>query len=245
MTLESLDGAESEGTVVVGTPEGTVVVGTPEGASVVTVVLDPPQVEQPEVGRAKIGRYVVERWCEQPDRWARASRPAATRHQRRGHAKRAARFRSVMWDSPCQARDPLDRRGRGSTPAQPQARCRTCRRWIPGAKHVNPAFDSSLHAVWPMGRTPGFFSIFSQVRGDEFRKVGFVTSSNRRAPSGRRSRRAPDHRQKPRRLVESCGISHLRRRERRRGIAPQGRLAAAVEIRAASRAARTTASSAP
>ncbi len=110
------------------------------------------------------------------------ARPAAARHQRRGHATRAARFRSVIMDSPCQVCDPPDHRGRGSTPAQPQARCRTSRRWIPGAKRVNPAFDSSLHADWPMGRPPEFFSIFSQVRGDQFRKVVLVIPSRSHVP---------------------------------------------------------------
>lgn len=107
VTLESIEGVVIE-------DDGALAAG-----SVVTVVppMDaPPQVEQPDVGRAKIGRYDVERWCEQPASGARAIRPATARAQRRDHAPFAARSRRNrdMNSSPCQVCGPPGRFGRGS-----------------------------------------------------------------------------------------------------------------------------------
>ena len=72
-----------------------------------------------------------------------------------------------------------------------QVGCRRLDRRVHDDRPIFLAFDSSLHAVWPTGRPPDFFSIFSQVRGRHSAR-SFVIPSNRPAPSGRRIRRAPD-----------------------------------------------------
>ena len=115
-----------------------------------------------------------------------ASRPAADRHQRRGRA-------SAQPDFEASSGILLARHVTRSTAAaearrQPN-RKPDAERVVDGYQVRNVSTRLSTQVYTPFGRWAGradFFSIFSQVRGDEFRKVGFVIPSNRRAPSGRR-----------------------------------------------------------
>jgi hypothetical protein len=98
-------------------------------------------------------------------------------HQHRDQRRTAQRWekcRHVLkchQDSPCQVEDSPNSPGWVSTPIQSQAGCRTSHRCVPGEFLISPAFDSSLHAVWPMGGRRVFFFVFPQVNGKKIRGV--------------------------------------------------------------------------